>query len=86
MMRLTFRDYGFFFDTHKLEQITIDNPTFNIISGQLNSEVTHSDEDKWQEMWKTYFKQIAIRERTNLKCQQNFMPKRFWKYLTEKKL
>jgi len=82
----TRRDYGFFFDTHKLEQITIDNPTFNSISGQLNSEVTHSDEDKWQEMWKAYFKQIAIRERTNLKCQQNFMPKRFWKYLTEKKL
>jgi probable DNA metabolism protein len=82
----TKRGYGFYFDTKQMEQITIDNPTFNITSGQLNSEVTHPDEDKWQEMWKTYFKQIAIRERTNLKCQQNFMPKRFWKYLTEKKL
>jgi probable DNA metabolism protein len=82
----TKRDYGFFFDTKKMEQITIDNPTFNKISGQLNSEVTHPNEDKWQDMWKTYFKQIAIRERTNLKCQQNFMPKRFWKYLTEKRL
>ncbi len=82
----TRRGYGFFFDTNKLEQITIDNPAFNVISGQLNTEATHPDEDKWQEMWKTYFKQIAIRERTNLKCQQNFMPKRFWKYLTEKKI
>jgi len=82
----TRRDYGFFFDTTKLEQITIDNPAFSIVSGQLSKEATHPNEDKWQEMWKTYFKQIAIRERTNLKCQQNFMPKRFWKYLTEKKL
>lgn len=82
----TKRGYGFFFDTTKLEQITIENPAFNILSGQLKQEVTHPDEDKWQEMWKSYFKQIAIRERTNLKCQQNFMPKRFWKYLTEKKI
>jgi len=82
----TRRSYGFYFDTKKLEQIEIENPSFNLISGQLNSSATHKDEDKWQEMWKTYFKQIAIRERTNLKCQQNFMPKRFWKYLTEKKL
>jgi probable DNA metabolism protein len=80
------REYGFFFDTKKLEQITIENPAFNAISGQLHKDVTHPDEDKYQEMWKAYFKQIAIRERTNLKCQQNFMPKRFWKYLTEKKL
>lgn len=82
----TRRGYGFFFDTKKIEQITIDNPAFNVISGQLNSNVTHPEEDKWQLMWKTYFKQIAIKERTNIKCQQNFMPKRFWKYLTEKKL
>jgi probable DNA metabolism protein len=80
------REYGFFFDTKKLEQITIENPAFNAVTGQLYKDVTHPDEDKYQEMWKTYFKQIAIRERTNLKCQQNFMPKRFWKYLTEKKL
>lgn len=82
----TKRGYGFYFDMTKLEQITIENPAFSLISGQLKSEVTHPDEDNWQEMWKTYFKQIAIRERTNLKCQQNFMPKRFWKYLTEKKI
>lgn len=82
----TKRSYGFYFDTKKLEQIEIDNPAFNVISGQLNTNATHPDEDQWQEMWKTYFKQIAIRERTNLRCQQNLMPKRFWKYLTEKKL
>jgi probable DNA metabolism protein len=82
----TKRGYGFFFDTLLLEQITFENPAFNVMSGQLNKDVTHVDEDKWQEMWKIYFKQIAIRERTNLKCQQNFMPKRFWKYLTEKKI
>lgn len=29
--------------------------------GQLNQKCTYPYEDKWQEMWKSYFKQIAIR-------------------------
>lgn len=80
------RGYGFFYNQKILEQVTIDNPTFNRVSGNLKSEVQHPDEDKWQELWKSYFKQIAIAERKNLRCQQNFMPKRFWKHLTEKKI
>ncbi len=82
----TNRSYGFYFDKIKLEQITIDNPLFSRATGKVNREIIHPDEQKWQEMWKSYFNQIAIVERKNLKCQQNFMPKRFWKYLTEKKI
>lgn len=33
--------------------------------------------------WKTYFETIAIKERTNKKCQRNFMPVRYWENLTE---
>lgn len=33
--------------------------------------------------WKTYFETIAIKERTNKKCQGNFMPVRYWENLTE---
>ncbi len=36
-----------------------------------------------QEIWKKYFKHIAISERKNHKLQRNFMPKRYWKHLTE---
>lgn len=82
----TRRNYGFFYDTKTLEQITIDNPMFSSTTGNLDQAIIHPDEEKWQQMWKTYFKQIAIKERTNPQCQQNFMPKRFWKYLTEKKM
>lgn len=37
----------------------------------------------YQDLWKNYFRQIAIAERTNPRCQAQFMPKRYWKNLTE---
>lgn len=42
-----------------------------------------SEEILYQKMWKSFFNIIAIKERTNKKVQQNFMPKRYWRYLTE---
>lgn len=42
-----------------------------------------ADEREYRRLWKTYFDNIAIKERTNPKCQRNFMPIRYWKNLTE---
>jgi probable DNA metabolism protein len=42
-------------------------------------------EKQYQALWKTFFKNIAILERKNPKLQQQFMPKKYWKYLVEKK-
>lgn len=41
------------------------------------------DEMDYQRLWRNYFDTIAIKERTNKKCQKNFMPVRYWKHLTE---
>lgn len=41
------------------------------------------EEKAYRKLWKNYFDNIAIRERTNPKCQRNFMPVRYWKHLTE---
>lgn len=40
-------------------------------------------ENAYRQMWKAYFEHIAIKERTNRRCQKNLMPVRYWKYLTE---
>lgn len=37
----------------------------------------------FQNLWRLYFDTIAIKERTNPKCQRNLMPVRYWKHLTE---
>lgn len=41
-------------------------------------------EQKYQELWKLFFKTIAIKERTNLRCQMQYMPKKYWQDLIEK--
>jgi len=42
-------------------------------------------EDKYQhELWKAFFKNIAIKERKNPNLQRQFMPKMYWGYLVEK--
>ncbi|MDD2216858.1 MAG: TIGR03915 family putative DNA repair protein [Eubacteriales bacterium] len=40
-------------------------------------------EIEYRQLWKNYFDSIAIKERTNPRCQKNFMPVRYWKHLTE---
>ncbi|MEG0156882.1 MAG: TIGR03915 family putative DNA repair protein [Anaerovoracaceae bacterium] len=41
------------------------------------------EEELYRTLWKNYFDTIAIKERTNPRCQKNFMPIRYWKHLTE---
>ena len=41
------------------------------------------EERKYQELWKLFFKTIAIQERKNPRCQMQFMPKKYWKDLIE---
>lgn len=43
-----------------------------------------SCEERYQLMWKAYYDHIAIEERKNPKLQSQMMPKKYWKFLTEK--
>ena len=45
--------------------------------------IMSEDERSYQSLWRTYFDYIAIKERTNPRCQKNHMPLRYWKHLTE---
>lgn len=40
-------------------------------------------EDEFVSLWKTFFKTIAIQERKNPRTQMQYMPKKYWKNLTE---
>lgn len=42
-----------------------------------------NDEVGYQKLWQSYFDNIAIKERINLRCQRNFVPMRYRKHLTE---
>ena len=84
----TIRNYGVYYDAHAdtIDKFTITDPAFDRFTGKLLPNSEHPEEDTWQTLWQSYFKSMAIKERKNLKQQRNFMPKRFWKYLTEKRI
>ena len=78
----TKRKYGIYYDLKKTKEITFtDEPVDH--SGKLKPEQMDAEEQLYQQMWKDYFKTMAIKERINLKLQRQHMPVRYWKYLTE---
>lgn len=77
------RKYGFYYDLNIVAEITLDNDE-HLLSGKLDEALMAEDEKLFQDLWKGYFKAMAIKERINPKLHRQHMPKRFWKYLTEK--
>ena len=63
------RRYGFYYDLQEVTTISFDDD---------------SREKLFQQLWKTYFKAICIKERMNPRKHRQDMPVRYWKYLTEK--
>lgn len=41
------------------------------------------DEENIEDLWISFFKTVSIKERKNLKCQMNHMPKKYWDYIIE---
>lgn len=79
------RRYGLFYNLHTVEQITyefvaeIDTRTI-----VLPKELTDDKEELAAILWKDYFKSTNIPARKNMKLHLQHVPKRYWKYLTEK--
>jgi probable DNA metabolism protein len=42
-----------------------------------------TDEQQYRELWRGYFRTAGIDQRINPKLQKNFIPTRYWQYLTE---
>lgn len=77
------RKYGYYYDLHTTAEVTLDDDE-HLLNGKLDEALMAKDEKLFQELWKGYFKSMTIKERINPKLQRQHMPKRFWKYLTEK--
>ncbi len=50
----------------------------------LDTPMTTSEhEAEFQQLWKQYFKSVAIESRINPRLQRQYMPRRYWKHLIE---
>ncbi len=79
----TKRNYGFYYNLKTANEMTLENAGM-FPDGKIDRELMAEDEQKFQKLWKQYFKSVTIRERINLKLHRQHLPKRYWKYLTEK--
>ena len=78
------------------EERALNQPLFNFICkvfrlkikdyerNAFDDDVLSENDKIFQNLWRTYFKAICIKERMNPKKQLSDMPRRYWKYMTEK--
>ncbi|MDR1043653.1 MAG: TIGR03915 family putative DNA repair protein [Candidatus Adiutrix sp.] len=79
------RQYGYYYDLESLRE-TDRRPPVDPASGRLAEEELAGGEALLQEAWRAYFKSVSIAQRANPRLQRQFMPRRFWPYLTETQL
>ena len=82
------RKYGYYKEGESAPiRITFEDTSslpFSLDDGRLSEELLSDNDRLFQELWRTYFKAICIRERINPRKQLKDMPRRYWKYMTEK--
>lgn len=77
------RGYGVFYDKQDISYVQLE------ISKDINSSLAApfyftEDEMQFQELWQNYFKSTNIPSRKNMRLHLQHVPRRYWKYLSEK--
>jgi probable DNA metabolism protein len=78
------RKYGIYYDLEKVEEVQL-NFSADLQNDAALTEVYDENESLYQQLWQQYFKSVNIAARKNTKLHIRHMPKRYWKYLVEKK-
>jgi len=81
----SYRHYGIYYDlktTETIEMIFKEESDNGKNIGFAISE----EETLYQQLWQQYFSSVNIAARKNIKLHIQHMPKRYWKFLTEKKI
>lgn len=81
----TKRKYGIHYDqaSEKINEVVIDfTQNETLVPGTI---IFDPDEQKYKDLWKNYFKSVNIPARKNMKLHLKHIPKRYWKYLVEKR-
>lgn len=77
------RKIGLYYDLYKTEYVSMELPEDIGISGG-NLEYFDPGEIYFQKLWKEYFDSTNIKSRVNMRLHVQHVPKRYWKYLSEK--
>lgn len=78
------RKYGVYYDLKDIEIVSMDLDIKSL--EDKNNQVFSETELNYQKLWWEYFDHTNIKERKNTRLHVQHVPKRYWKYLTEKKM
>ncbi len=78
------RNYGLYYDLQQTNEITLAFSQ-NINDDALLKTICDEKEELYQMLWRQYFSSVNIAARKNMKLHIQHIPKRYWRYLTEKK-
>lgn len=77
----TRRRYGIYYDLEKVSFVELE---FSEAASNNPALIVDEQELAYQALWQQYFKSVNIAARKNTKLHIQHMPRRYWKYLTEK--
>lgn len=77
------RNYGLYYDLDKVEIINLTLPE-GFDASKTSPDYFAVEEIEFQTLWKDYFDSTNISSRKNLQLHIRHVPKRYWKYLSEK--
>ena len=79
------RRYGIYYDlkTTEVVEINFHDQTYH---GKNVQAIIAEEETLYQLLWQKYFESVNIAARKNLKLHIQHMPRRYWRFLTEKKI
>jgi len=78
------RGYGIFYNLEGVEIVSLNLDEIHFNRMRKSTSFTEM-EYQYQDLWNNYFKSTNIKSRINRKLHTKHVPKRYWKYLSEKK-
>ena len=78
-------EYWIIKDVGRNKYSIYDKKKYYIVTGKFNLKEMNinKEEQKIENLWLIFFNTIGIESRKNKRCQMNFMPKKYWKYIIE---
>jgi probable DNA metabolism protein len=77
------RQYGMYYDTKQVQEVSLGWRPDNL-PARPSDICLDEQELLYSRLWKDYFKSTSIKERKNMRLHIQHVPKRYWRYLTEK--
>lgn len=79
------RKYGLLYDKVAVSEVALSPEQKQSLAAPVIAISLDEQDEKFQNLWQQYFKSTNIEARKNLKLHLQHVPKRYWKYLVEKK-